>query len=488
MRIPIFLTLFALGLTPPAAFSQQQSPAVRQLTVRAGTPLPELVCERKPNVVRPPAEPNPDPMEIPSEDLLEATAPDLPARAALPRPTAGVVPLLGPRAATPGFQIAVWGDSHLAANFFTEELAKQLKVPPEATLNALIPANMGKGGVRLPLRQSCVSPQWKYELAYLGGDAAAAPGPGLVNLYSEQAGATLAWDVRKDAQAPGYQRVRLLYQQTEAPMLIALSIDDGPEQEVTLHEAAGPAVLELLAERPLTHVKLRLIDARLRFHGLELLAPQPAPYVLDVFGYPGATVASWKAANLPYLASWFGQRPYQLVILEFGTNEGNNKPFDLAAYRQLLTASVQNMKTIFPDAACVLIAPGDRGILVRRSANGRKKSRPAAHAHAQGKQPRSKQEAAAGKRKRNAAPAADLFVYSKIHAAIGQAQAEIATAAGCTAWSMQDAMGGPGQAYAWAQATPALMSRDLIHFTVAGYRRLAQKFAQDMGWSETPLP
>jgi hypothetical protein len=62
-------------------------------------------------------------------------------------------------------------------------------------------------------------------------------------------------------------------------------------------------------------------------------------------------------------------------------------------------------------------------------------------------------------------------------------QAEVAADAGCAAWSMQDAMGGPGHAYQWAQASPALMSRDLIHFTVTGYRRLAQEFARDMGWA-----
>jgi lysophospholipase L1-like esterase len=48
---------------------------------------------------------------------------------------------------------------------------------------------------------------------------------------------------------------------------------------------------------------------------------------------------------------------------------------------------------------------------------------------------------------------------------------------------MLDAMGGAGGAYRWAKQTPALMARDLIHFTVPGYQRLAQSFAQDMGWN-----
>jgi lysophospholipase L1-like esterase len=48
---------------------------------------------------------------------------------------------------------------------------------------------------------------------------------------------------------------------------------------------------------------------------------------------------------------------------------------------------------------------------------------------------------------------------------------------------MLDAMGGAGSAYRWAQQNPAWMARDLIHFTVPGYQRLAQIMAQDLGWN-----
>lgn len=475
MRIPVSLMLAAAGCTLlPADSFAQQLPAVTQLPVRAGSDLQPLACEKTPPVVRPPAAPNPDPMEIPTDDLLQAVLPPA-ATAVLPVP-----PAASPAPALPsgeGFRIAIWGDSHLAANFFTEELAKLLRVPGDARPNALIPANMARAGVRLPLRQSCVSPQWKYEPGYLGGEQAAAPGPGLVNMFSDQAGATLAWDIRKDAQSPGYERVRILYQQTDAPMVVAISVDGGTEQEVTLSQKAGPAVLELAADRPMAQVTLRLIDARFRFHGLELASPQSRPFVLDVFGYPGATVASWKSANLDYLKAWFAQRPYQIVMLEFGTNEGNVKPFDLSTYRKTLIESVANMKTVFPAAACILIGPGDRGVLVRRSANVRKKG---------SKKGTARNASARRGKKALPLPAVDLYEYSAIHAAIGRVQAEVAMEAGCLAWSMQDAMGGPGRAYAWAQQSPALMSKDLIHFTVAGYRRLAREFAADMGWTAAP--
>jgi lysophospholipase L1-like esterase len=46
---------------------------------------------------------------------------------------------------------------------------------------------------------------------------------------------------------------------------------------------------------------------------------------------------------------------------------------------------------------------------------------------------------------------------------------------------MQEAMGGVGSAYPWARKRPALMAPDLIHFTPAGYRELANTFMADFG-------
>lgn len=461
MHRPVLLMLLAASALHVDSFAQQQVPAVKQVLLHARAETSELKCETRPSVARAAAAPDPDPMELPADDMVQALAPA--GLSAAEPPVEGAAPLSSVRAlaSADGYRIAIWGDSHLAAGFFNEELAKLLKLPTDSVSNALVPANMGRGGVRLPIRRSCVSSQWKYEPGYLGGDNAAAPGPGLVNMVSDQPGSTLAWDVRKDAQSPGYERVRLLYQQADAPITIGVGINGDAEKTIVLDQQPGPAILELAGDQAITQVRVRLIDARFRFHGLELLSSQANPYEMDVFGYPGATVASWKSANLDYLGAWFAQRNYQLVMLEFGTNEGNAKPFDLLGYRKLLTDSVRNMRTVFPTSACILIAPGDRGILVRRSVNKGKK------------------------RGRKAKPEAriDLLPYARIHAAIGRVQTEVAAAAGCSAWSMQDAMGGPGRAYQWARQSPPLMSRDLIHFTVAGYQRLAQKFAADMGWT-----
>jgi GDSL-like Lipase/Acylhydrolase family len=454
-RLPAVLGMVAAIGLPVDTLAA--TPFVKLLQVQPRPDVANLACEPKAPAKRNPAPANPDPLEVPSDETVRELADDADVQKPSAPEAGGALPAAGAQ------RIAIWGDSHLAAGFFTDELARQLKVPPDNVSNVLLPATMGRAGVRLPIRRACVSPQWKYELGYLGGEGARLPGPGLVNMVSQGPGATLAWDLRSDRRVPRYERVRILYQQTATPIVVGVSVDGAPETEVTLDGSVGPAVLELAADQPISRVNLRLVDGAMRFHGLDLQSARAAGNVMDVFGYPGATVASWKSAQLDYLSSWFGGRDYQLVLLEFGTNEGAAKPFDVQAYRRMLEESVRNMRSVFPNAACVLIAPGDRGVLVPQSANRNK---------GKGK----------GKKARPA-PRIDLYVYSRIHAAIGQAQREVAAAAGCGAWSMMDAMGGPGQSYAWARATPPLMARDLIHFTVPGYQRFAQKFARDMGWS-----
>jgi lysophospholipase L1-like esterase len=69
-----------------------------------------------------------------------------------------------------------------------------------------------------------------------------------------------------------------------------------------------------------------------------------------------------------------------------------------------------------------------------------------------------------------------------VHQEIGRIQKQVAQLHGCHVWSMFEAMGGAGSAYRWARQNPPLMARDLIHFTVPGYQRLAQLMAKDLGW------
>jgi len=513
------------------------TPALSTLRVSARPGVPDLQCASMPRTAAPAAAAEQDPREIPQDDEVQAALKEAGAQAptgnAAARLNSNFNPgVLGRAQAGEPYRVAIWGDSHLAAGFFTQELAKVLQLAPAQIGSGFIPASMNRPGVRLPLRKTCVSPAWRYEPAHANAASAAAPGPGLVSLFSAQAGATLAWDLRNTAGEAQARQLRVLYQQTASPVRLALSVDGGQEEELVLSGAPGPAALGLAGDAPLSLVQLRLMSGELRLQGLSLPVPSQTVLQLDVFGFPGATVAGWKQAPVDYLGAWFNQTPYNLVILEFGTNEGNAKPFDALAYQATLRESVQRLRTVFPKAACVLIAPGDRGVLVRRSEQwrrssvnlpaapgktaeykARKKSHPksgtpsgakqragsaqstAAH-HNQAKA--SKQtpvksmtsgpvtERAATSEVASAANR-DLLQYTRIHEEIGRIQNDVAQQQGCTVWSMLQTMGGQGSAYRWARQSPPLMARDLIHFTVPGYQQLARQFADDLGWNAAQL-
>jgi lysophospholipase L1-like esterase len=357
--------------------------------------------------------------------------------------------------------IGIWGDSHLAAAFFTQELQRLSKLPAEQMRSRFVPASMNRPGVRLPLRKSCLGPNWEYEPAHAVAMGAFQPGPGLVNLSTRHDGAWLSLDIRNALGQPDKKSLRFLYQQTAEPILLAIRVDDGAEQRVELRGPAGPAKLDLVSDEPLSTVDVRVIQGPLRLHGLEWAVPSDVRLQMDVFGYPGATVAGWRQVDAAGLLPWREPSAYDVVVLAFGTNEGNVQPFDAVAYTHMLQAAVASLRQAFPGATCLLIAPGDRGVLV----------------------PRSSKPGAKGADKALPWRAPDLLRFTRVHAEIGRVQKQVARAQGCHFWSMFDAMGGAGGAYRWARQNPPLMARDLIHFTVPGYQRLAQLMAQDLGWS-----
>lgn len=452
--------------------AQSGSAPVTRMQVQTQSDAPDLQCGLPPPKPRPPRPADPDPVEWPTQaevdQQVQAYLKAAPHRSE-PAPNEGPVAApLWPRVGASLLRIGIWSDSHLAAGFFTQELQRLSRLAPDQVRARFVPANLGRAGVRLPLRKTCVSPDWNYEPAHAQSDGAAYPGPGLVNMRSRQDGAWLALDLRSASRRAEHALVRLLYQQTERPILLALRVDDGPEQTISLQGPQGPAVLELAGQNGISTLALRVVQGPLRVQGLEWPVAPSVRLQMDVFGYPGATVGGWRHVRPESLAPWWPEPPYDLVVLAFGTNEGNVQPFSAQAYRQMLQASVSQWRAAFPQTACLLIAPGDRGVLLRRSQKGSKSAPRGAEA---------------------AAP--DVLRFTRVHDEIGRIQKQVALANGCHAWSMFEAMGGAGSAYRWARHNPPLMARDLIHFTVPGYQRLAQLMAQDLGWGPAlfdPLP
>jgi lysophospholipase L1-like esterase len=414
------------------------------------TRTPANVVARAPQVAQ-------EALEIPSEEEVAEALTETSANA-----TGSFVskePGLLPHASiNQPLRVAIWGDSHLAAGFFTDELVKLLHLQTSQQRSVFLAATIGRPGVRLPYRKVCVSAGWRYEAAYANTSAAVIPGPGLVNMVADEAGATFAVDLRDHAGIAVSSLVRILYHQSAQPIRVGLSVDGATEQEIILSGAEGPGALRLTGNQPLSVIRLRVITGPLVFQGLEAEADSGGALQMDVFGFPGATAAGWRRAQLPYLSSWFSDRHYDLVMLMFGTNEGNVPVFDPHNYRDHLEQAVSNVRQVFADSACVLIGPGDRGVRVPHKRKGRRG------------------------RKLHSSRSIDLLKYAQVHAAITDIQNSVASAHGCLFFSLQDAMGGRGSAYRWVRINPPLMASDLTHFTPAGYRELARRFSVALHW------
>ena len=475
----------------PALTTSPMATQLLQIS-NSGAAQVSLVCPRKgPPTARPTA-PVAEPTEIPDDDevtqALQETSAERTASATLPGQR-----LQGdPR----GWRIAIWGDSHMAAAFFSDQMVRQL-VPADAPVsNRFVHAGVGHGGVRTLVRKTCLTGSWGREMAYAHADAAAAPGPGMTSLVAKRPGATLALDLRDAQGLARHTQLQILHHGDGAGQTrLAISVDGEAETLVPLDPNAGPQALTLETRAPLSTLQIRVVEGDFRFQGLKLPeSPVTATSALhlDLFAYPGATMAGWVRSDLGYLSTWFTDQAYDLALIAFGTNEGNDPRFNEDAYRDMLALALSNFRRVFPQTQCVLIGPGDRGVRVVKSrATKRSKAANAKNLTSKNltsKNQTSKKQATQNKGTKKAppqtakaAPAAQLLKYARIHERIGQIQAELAAQHGCQAWSMQNAMGGVGSAYTWARKSPTLMAPDLIHFTPAGYRELANTFMADFG-------
>lgn len=498
--------------TRSAILASAVSVQSRHIDHAGARPL-ELVCPRKGQAPTKPSgqSPAPEPTEIPDDNDVEQALQE----AKLPAPIQGQAETRGRvgsgalwqgmTAHLPGhLRVAIWGDSHMAAAFFSDHLLRQMGHPlgqpmgrseafTDATAGSrFVHAGVGHGGVRGLVRKTCLSGDWGREMAYAHADAAAAPGPGMTSLVAKRPGATLAMDLRDAQGLARHTRLHILHHgdgDVAGAVQLAISLNGEAETTINLAAQAGPNALALSTNAPLSTLQIRVVSGAFRFQGLKLTEPatptlNPTNLTqaihLDLFAYPGATMAGWVRSDLAYLASWFTEQPYDLALIAFGTNEGNDPRFNESAYRDTLNQALRNFRQVFPQTQCVLIGPGDRGIRVAKP-KGVKGSKNSTAANARQKKTTSKASASAKPPNTSTSPVSALLKYSRIHALIGQIQADVATQNGCLAWRMQDAMGGAGSAYHWARKNPPLMALDLIHFTPAGYRELADRFMADFG-------
>lgn len=344
-------------------------------------------------------------------------------------------------------RVAFWGDSHIAAGTFMPTLMEVLHERGLTVAAGYLPPSMGRPNTHLlSLHAYCIGQAWDAEPAFTSSTRVAT-GPGLINRTADAGPESYLWlDVRNsDLQATARQ-LQIIYRSPTGGAL-EVSVNNGAPIQAQLDATNESQTLTLHGDAPIATVKMRVARGRVVLHGFMLDYIKPPELTVDVFGVPSATVRGWANADPDYLAHTLKGVHYDGVVLEYGTNEGNDPDFNSDKYAAGLAKALTNMRQVLPSASCLLVGPPDRGVMPKGN-------------------PRM----------------TDPLKFSRIHRQIEVIQQQVGRQFNCANWDWQDLMGGPGGSYGWALADPVLMGRDVTHLSPEGYRRTAHALAHSLGW------
>lgn len=354
-------------------------------------------------------------------------------------------------------RVGIWGGSHMAAEFFTSEVRKALSERYGAGGPGHVNLMYGRPGIRLPVNALCRHGQWREELAPRGmGTGTIHAGAGLFAMISGEANAGIEVDLSSGQQASQPQHVSLHYLRQPEGGRFEIWMDG---QSLGLIDTAGPiglGVLEVRGQQGLSRLKVQALDAA-TVTLLGLFAEQSKGVVLDNFGIAGASSNYWTTVQADLLKQIHRDRPYDVVMLAYGTNDVTGKDWDPEAYRWKYQKTLQAMRAIHPQAHCILITPGDRVTRYQVKKTVRAKN---------------------GKPRKVVQTHYDLRTFPQRHMQAARIQRELGLQYACATWDMSLEMRKAGGAYALMKQSPAWMANDLIHLTPTGYQEMAKLFNQ----------
>lgn len=225
----------------------------------------------------------------------------------------------------------------------------------------------------------------------------------------------------------------------QAPILLPTHTDTNRFLQLTVHV---PNTGHRLTISPAGDGEIRLFGVSLESEGSGVL--------VDSIGIRGREAKTWLGWDQELFQDGIHALQPDVIVLAYGTNEANNIDYPLDMHRSDLEQVLSKMRSVAPDAACILVGPTDRAKELPKGA---------------------------------------LEVWEKTEY-IAQIQREVAPNFGCVFWDWQQAMGGKGSMAVWRHTEPPLASADVIHLSIDGYSVSAESFIQalDHAASQYILP
>lgn len=321
-----------------------------------------------------------------------------------------------------------FGDSHTAADEWTGGLRDLLK------------ARFGDGGAGFAVAghpfpgyrrfdaPGGASPLWHT----YGGHTATGDGYfglGGVGIYTARAGQS----VYLDAEC---SRLEIDFFQQPGGGSLALYDNERRADDIHTDGERGPGFAAYEISPGPHRFKLVTLDSRpVRLFGWA--ADRAAGVTYEALGLNGAeavVIQHWDEAST---ATYLQHRNPGLIVLAYGTNEATDSSWTVDGYRQMFGDLLDRLRRAAPAASILVIGPADRWRYWR------------------------------GK----------WQVVTGIDNII-EAQQAACREHGCAYWDTRERMGGAGAMHDWVYA--GMAQWDFVHFTVAGYRRLAAVLFADL--------
>lgn len=321
-----------------------------------------------------------------------------------------------------------FGDSHTAADEWTGALREMFQQRFGNGGSGFSIAGHPFLGYRRFDAKSSASPGWTSAgLRTARGDGYF--GLGGISVETERMGQWVTLDADCD-------RIEIDYLQQPGAGRLELYDGDTPLQQFPTEGDLAPGFTVIETSAGQHHFVLRTLDAKpVRLFGW--VADRDAGVTYEALGINGAEAAVMTKWNEDMLATYLQRRNPGLIVLAYGTNEATDPAWDQASYQAMYSSLLEKLRAAIPTASILAIGPGDRWV---RSRGAWK-----------------------------IVPGIDWVIA---------AERAACRANGCAYWDTRARMGGQGSMREWVAS--GLAQADHVHFTLAGYRRLASAFYADL--------
>lgn len=167
------------------------------------------------------------------------------------------------------------------------------------------------------------------------------------------------------------------------------------------------------------------------FYGLAMDGTQGI--IVDNFSLRGSSGLSLRSVPVWMMREFNEQRPYDLIILQYGLNVATERGRNYDRYRDGMAATITHLKEAFPQAGILLVSVGDREY---KTEEGDLRTMPGIK---------------------------NLIRY----------QQNLAAESGVAFWNLFEAMGGEGSIAEMVHAKPSLANYDYTHINFRGGKHLA---------------